>query len=142
MSRKVTDAQIIKALLECDTQQKAAESLGITPQTIINRMKNADFIAKYHNSQNELLRATTRKLANASGKSADLLIKTMDNPEIDIMIRISIAKDILRLQRDFVSMDELQRRISKIEYDYTAKEQESKETSDNEPHYRSFGNID
>ena len=133
MASKVTDAQLIKALLECDTQQEAAERLGITPQTVINRMKKAEFIAKYHDTQNELLRATTRKLSNASGKSADLLIKTMNNENVDLYTRISIAKDILRLQRDFVSMDELQRRISLIESEQSKQEQENEEQQKYKP---------
>lgn len=141
MARKISDAVLIKALLECDTQQNAADRLGITPQTIINRMKNAEFVAKYHEAQNELLRSTTRKLANASGKSADLLIRTMENPEIDIMIRINIAKDILRLQRDFVSVDELQRRISRIEYDCMTKEQTNNGTDEVEPKYKMIGGV-
>lgn len=136
MAKKYTDAQIIAVLLECDTQQKAAERLGITPQTIINRMKNAGFVAKYHEAQNELLRATTRKLANASGMSADLLIKTMNDEKIDIMVRIGIAKDILRLQRDFVSMDELQRRLTQLEYEYS--KEEKKQQGQEETHYRMF----
>jgi predicted transcriptional regulator len=79
LSKKISDARLIKTLLESGTQQAAAEKLGITPQTIINRMKNPALVEMYHNAQNELLRATTRKLANASGKSADLLISTMND---------------------------------------------------------------
>ncbi len=142
MARKVSDEQIIQALLECDTQAEAAKRLGITPQTIVNRMKGADFIAKYHNTQNELLRATTRKLANASGKSADLLIKTMNDTNVDLLVRIGIAKDILRLQRDFVSMDELQRRISQIEYDFIAKQEETEQPQADNTQYKTFFSTD
>lgn len=138
MARKVTDEQIIQALLECDTQQASAKKLGITPQTIVNRMKNAEFIAKYNNAQNEILRGTTRKLSNASGKSADLLIKTMNDKNVNLLVRISIAKDILRLGRDFVCIDELQRRISEIEYNAMLKEQESTQDDEPERQYKMF----
>jgi predicted transcriptional regulator len=138
LARKVTDEQIIQALLECDTQQASAKKLGITPQTIVNRMKNAEFIAKYNNAQNEILRGTTRKLSNASGKSADLLIKTMNDKNVNLLVRISIAKDILRLGRDFVCIDELQRRISEIEYNAMLKEQESTQDDEPERQYKMF----
>ena len=97
MPKRIPDTKIIEALLTHDTQESAARSLGIAPQTIINRLKKASFTAKYHDVQNELLRATTRKLANASGKSAELLIDTMLNPEIELNTRLAVARDILRM---------------------------------------------
>ena len=132
MSRKITDEQIIEALLMCDTQAEAAKKLGITEQTICKRWKNAEFTQKYHAVQNELLRATTRKLSRATGRSADLLIKTLNDEEAPLVLRLNLAKDILRMSRDYISIDELQRRISIIEYNdqVQADEEENYNLSD------------
>ena len=115
--KKISDEKIIEALLKHDTQAAAAKALGITPQTIVNRMKKPSFVAKYHSTQNEILRSVTRKLANASGKSADLLIRTLEDEEAPLVLRLGLAKDILKMSRDYISVDELQRRISQLEVD-------------------------
>ena len=136
MSRKITDAEIITALLQCETQQEAAKDLGITPQTITARLKNPTFIEKYHNQQNEILRAVTRKLAGESKASADLLIRARDDPDVNINTRIAIAKDILKMTRDFVSLDEIQRRISLLEKEL--QQSGKKEDSSSNYDYRIF----
>ena len=137
MARKVSDEAIIKALLENDTQVDAAKSLKITPQTIINRMKKPDFVRKYHDTQNELLRSTTRKIANASNDSINLLINTMNDEDVNIYCRTSIAREILRLSRDFIKIDELQRRLTQIEYEM-ADRNDSKESQNT---FQSFHDL-
>ena len=128
MAKKVSDERIIKALLENESQQKAAKSIGITIQTIITRMKNPEFIDKYHSAQNELLRATTRKLANASCECVDLLIEKMRDENTSDRLRVEIAYKILNLQRDYTTIDEIQRRITAIENDNNCND--AKEQSD------------
>lgn len=135
--KKISDEKIIQALLEHETQAAAAKALGITPQTIVNRMKKPSFVAKYHNTQNEILRSVTRKLANASGKSADLLIKTLEDEEAPIVLRLNLAKDILRMSRDFITIDELQRRLSQLEYEQIAQPVDNESTQKN-----GFFNVD
>lgn len=115
MAKKVTDTQIIDALLQCHTQQEAAIHLSISPQTIVNRMKKPEFVQRYHEAQNEILRSTTRKLSSGSEYAAGLLIDTMQDTDESINIRIATAKDVLKLARDFNTLDELQRRLSLIE---------------------------
>ena len=126
--KKISDEKIIQALLEHETQAAAAKALGITPQTIVNRMKKPSFVAKYHNTQNEILRSVTRKLANASGKSADLLIRTLEDEEAPIVLRLGLAKDILRMSRDFIAVDELSRRLSQLEYEQIAQPVDNEST--------------
>ena len=126
--KKISDEKIIQALLEHETQAAAAKALGITPQTIVNRMKKPSFVAKYHNTQNEILRSVTRKLANASGMSADLLIRTLEDEEAPIVLRLGLAKDILRMSRDFIAVDELSRRLSQLEYEQIAQPVDNEST--------------
>lgn len=124
MSKKIADSVIISALLRCGTQEEAAKSLGVTPQTIVNRMKNPDFIQKYHEAQNEILRGTTRKISNANSQSIDLLLDVLNDPEQNIRLRVSVANDILRLSRDFTMMDEALRRLTILEKRERASEEE------------------
>ncbi len=115
MSKKIADSVIISALLRCGTQEEAAKSIGISPQTIVNRMKKPDFMKQYHEAQNELLRGTTRRLANANAQSIDLLIDVLNDPEQNVRVRVGVANDILRLSRDFTMLDEIQRRLTVLE---------------------------
>ena len=115
MGKKITDEELITALLLHSTQKEAAEALGITEQTITTRKKSSSFVRLYNECQQEIIHSATQKLANAAAASADLLIATRDNPDADIFLRTNIAKDILRLARDYVAVDELQRRLSLIE---------------------------
>lgn len=138
MSRKVTDAEIITALLRCDTQQEAAKELGITPQTVTARMKNPEFVEQYHNQQNEILRAVTRTLAAESKASADFLIRVRDDPGVNTNVRISVARDILKMARDFVSLDEIQRRVSLLEKEFQQSDKEVDCSSDADNLYRTF----
>ena len=115
MPRKISDTALIAALLECDTQKEAAKRLHVSPQAVCARMKDSTFLEAYNKAQRELLRETTRKLANASAQSAELLIKTMKDEAIELSVRLGIARDILRLSRDFTALDELTRRVEQIE---------------------------
>ena len=45
-----------------------------------------------------------------------MLIKTLNDEEAPLVLRLNLAKDILRMSRDYISLDELARRISIIEY--------------------------
>lgn len=138
MGKKVSDEELISALLLHGTQKEAAEALGITEQTISGRKKNPHFVHLYNDCQAEIIHAATQKLANAASASADLLVSTRDNPEADLFLRTNIAKDILRLARDYVAIDELQRRLSLLESNAL----DGADTDENDSYqYRTF-NID
>lgn len=129
MRKFITNAQIIKALLENGSQQKAARSLGITEQTIINRMKKTEFQALYQEAQHELLRVATRKLSNASSESVDLLLEKMRDEDVSDRIRIDIAKEILHLQRNYIMLDDLIMRVAELENNqYSTESKEQKQT--------------
>lgn len=113
--KKVDDDKIIQALLLYPTKQMAADSLEITPQTISNKLRNPTFVAKYSEAKSEILRGVIVKLSNATEMALDLIIQSVTDTDIPISIRLQSAKDIVRMNRDFIETDDLARRITLLE---------------------------
>ena len=113
--KKIDDDKIIQALLVYPTKQMAAESLEITPQTISNKLKNPAFIEKYSDAKNEILRGVIVRLSNATERALDLIVQSVTDTNIPISIRLQSAKDILRMNREFIETDDLARRITLLE---------------------------
>lgn len=113
--KKLSDETIIKGLLTHSTKQETAEYLGIAPQTISNKLRDAKFVQKYNEAKSEILQSVIVRLSGASNVALDLIIDSVTNEEIPISIRIQSAKDILRMNREYIEIDDLARRIALLE---------------------------
>lgn len=111
----LSDELIITTLLTTNSKQECANVLGITPQTISKKFRNQKFVDKYHQAQSDILRNVVNRLSGATDKAMDILIKSLEDEEVPISLRLQTAKDILRMNREYIETDELSNRISLLE---------------------------
>lgn len=111
----ISDETIIATLLTTNSKQECANVLGITPQTICKKFRNPKFVDKYHEAQSDILRNVVVRLSGATDRAMEVLISALDDENIPISLRLQTAKDILRMNREYIETDELANRITILE---------------------------
>ena len=113
--KKLTDEIIIQTLLTTTSKQECANVLGITPQTISRKFRDKEFVKKYNEAQSDILQHIVRRLSGSTDTALDLLIQSVSDTSIPISLRLQSAKDILRMNREYIEIDDLARRILLLE---------------------------
>lgn len=118
--KAVSDEQIISALLSLGTVQDAAESLQITPRTIYDRRRNADFQAAYMDAKNEIIRKAVYEINRRLSEAVDTVTAIMGDQNVNAATRLQAAQTILNNAQKFserLSRDELNSRTIKDPFD-------------------------
>ncbi len=118
--KAVSDEQIISALLSLGTVQDAAESLQITPRTIYDRRRNADFQAAYMDAKNEIIRKAVYEINRRLSEAVDTVTAIMSDQNVNAATRLQAAQTILNNAQKFserLSRDELNSRTIKDPFD-------------------------
>ena len=110
---KITDEQIMLALLNSPTQKQAAALLGVTEQTISKRIKEADFQKRFSELRRKMLDTVTTELTKASYVAANKLIEFLDSK--NEQLRYSACCKILQLANDAVALNEISQRLDRLE---------------------------
>lgn len=113
--QKISDELIIQTLLTTKSKQECADVLGISPQTISRKFHSPEFLRKYNDAQNDVLRGVVVKLGKACDDAIALLISSITDKSIPISLRLQSAKDVLRMHKEYIEVEELARRISILE---------------------------
>lgn len=121
---RINDEQIISALLSCGSLRKAAESLGTTANTISNRLKKDDFRKRYETAKSELLSETVGVMKSNLSGAVNTLTDVMNNKENPATVRVSAADSLLRHSVRYIEVAEIESRISKLESDRGADNEE------------------
>lgn len=118
--KAVSDEQIISAMLSLGTVQAAAESLQITPRTIYDRRRNADFQAAYMDAKNEIIRKAVYEINRRLSEAVDTVTAIMSDQNVNAATRLQAAQTILNNAQKFserLSRDELNSRTIKDPFD-------------------------
>lgn len=93
---KITDAEIVAALLSNPTNQAAADALGITIRHLYTRMEKPSFQQLYKSAQQDLMSDAVNLARRNLSKAVEVIAEIMSNPEISPQIRINAAAVLLR----------------------------------------------
>ena len=63
---RVTDNALISALLSCPTIKQAAESVGLSEQSVYSRLRKPDFRTKLQNARTTQFQVISNKLEDAN----------------------------------------------------------------------------
>ena len=110
---KVTDEELMLALLNSPTQKQAAALLGVTEQTISKRIKEADFQKRFSELRRKMLDSVSSELTKASYVAANKLIEFLDCK--NEQLRYSACCKILQLANDTVALNEIIQRLDRLE---------------------------
>ena len=110
---KITDEELMLALLNSPTQKQAAALLGVTEQTISKRIKEADFQKRFSELRRKMLDTVTTELTKASYVAANKLIEFLDIK--NDQLRYSACCKILQLANDAATINEISQRLDRLE---------------------------
>lgn len=112
---KVTDEKVIEALLTCKTRKKAAESLGVSANTINRRFEKPDFKAKYNKARAEMLDDAVNNLRGNVSLAVDTLATIAKDEGVAAAIRVNAADALLKHNVKYIEVIDHEQRITELE---------------------------
>ena len=109
-TKGVSDEVIIAALLQHGTTKDAAAAIGISPRTIYDRMRTAEFQAMYAEAKTSIARKAVFSINEKLGAAIDTVAGIMDDQEINAAVRLQAAQTIINNAAKFAQhLDENER---------------------------------
>ncbi len=112
---RVTDNQLISALLSCPTIKLASESVGLSEQAVYSRLRKVDFRTKLQNARNDQFQVISSKLEDANFRALDTLINILDDKEVGAGIKGRAAQTLLDLSLKNREQADILTRIQNLE---------------------------
>ena len=94
---RVTDNQLISALLSCPTIKQASDEVGLSEQSVYSRLRKPDFRAQLQNARDNQFQVISSKLEDANFKALDTLINILDDSEVSAGIKVKASQTLLDL---------------------------------------------
>lgn len=113
--KRLTDEEIIAALIDSGSIKGAAASLECTARTLYERMKKDEFRALYTQAKAEIIRTATAKLQGNLGGAIDTLAEIMNDKEAAKQTRANCAVSILQYGARFTETNDLLERLERLE---------------------------
>lgn len=109
---RLSDEQLVSALIASGTIKAAAESLGISERTIYERMRDKDFKECYLAARSEIVRQAVQRFNDKLISAVDTIAAIMENEENNAAVRLQAAQTILNNAGKFIDrMHEEDQRI-------------------------------
>ncbi len=100
---RVTDEEIIAALLNSPTNRDAAATIGMNERHFYKRLQSEELRAKLRAVQEKLLDDTVSEMRKNLTEATAVIVSVMKNPEVSPQTRINAAD---MLQRNYLKLSE------------------------------------
>lgn len=107
--------QLVLALLQQPSIEKAAKSVGISPVTAWRISKTPEFQDEYRRARREAYGQSMARLQQASGAAVSTLLEVMNNSKNPAAVRVRAAEAVLRHAGDSFGAEELSARVDSLE---------------------------
>jgi transposase len=91
----------------------AAEKIGVTRKTIYEWLKREPFKQALEEARKEYVESAFRTMRLAAKQAADKIVKHMDCSDEKVSLRA--AEDIIEFAKEFISLEDYERRIKELE---------------------------
>jgi hypothetical protein len=118
-NRKVRSEEIISALLEHGSTNKAARALGISESTVWRRMRKEEFQEEFRRARRQALSQAVARLQQSSNAAVVTLLRVMVDPEAPASTRMRAASCVLDGALRGMEMEDLEVRLSRLEQTLT-----------------------
>uniref|UniRef100_UPI00402588A2 hypothetical protein n=1 Tax=Agathobacter rectalis TaxID=39491 RepID=UPI00402588A2 len=112
---RVTDNQLISALLSCPTIKLASESVGLSEQSVYSRLRKPDFRAQLQNARDNQFQVISSKLEDANFKALNTLVSVLDDSEVSAGIKVRASQTLLDLSLRNREQADILTRIQNLE---------------------------
>lgn len=116
------DEQIIVALLEHPTQEKAAAAVGISKTTLWRRQKKLEFQKALNEARREAYAHAVARLQQGSGAAAATLLRVMTDTTAPAASRVRAAQCVLDNASRGIELQDLAVRLRAVEIQRTREE--------------------
>lgn len=113
--KRLTDEEIIAALITEGSIKGAAASLKCTARTLYERMKKPEFKELYAQAKADILKTATAKLQGNLCGAIDTLAEIMKDTEAAKQTRVNSAVSILQYGARFTETTDILERLEEIE---------------------------
>lgn len=115
MAKKISDEQIILALLTSPTLDVAARQCRLSIRQLYERRHDPAFIEKLKAAQGESLESVTRYLQHATGTAAETLVEIATSTGRPAQTRIAAARAILDAAAKYTEVVDFANRLDRLE---------------------------
>ena len=112
---RITDNQLISALLSCPTIKQASDEVGLSEQAVYSRLRKPDFREKLQNARNDQFQVISSKLEDANFRALDTLINILDDKEVGAGVKVRAAQTLLDLSLKNREQADIISRIQNLE---------------------------
>lgn len=121
---KVSDEQIIAAILSCSTNKQAAETCGLSEKQFYTRLSRPELKSKLAEARTRLLESATSAIQARIGEAVEVMSNIMLNSETTAQTRLNAADAIIRNSLKMGERTDVLERIAEIEKTLGALEDE------------------
>ena len=107
--------QLILALLQQPSLEKAAESVGISRSTAWRIHRTREFQQEYLQARRDALSQSRGRLQQASSAAATTLLKIMIDPNVPAASRVRAADCVLEHAAEASESEDLEMRLQRLE---------------------------
>ena len=107
--------QIILALLEHGTIEKAAASLGVSDVTVWRWLKKPDSQEAYRKARRDAFSRSIARLQHASGSAVSVLLRVMVDKDAPAASRVRAADSVLDRAANAIELEDLEVRVQRLE---------------------------
>jgi hypothetical protein len=107
--------QIIVAVLENFTHEKAAAALGISTVTLWRQMQNPEFAAALREARRQAVSLAIARLQNAAGAAVTTQLRIMTDREAPASVRLRASDMILQGAFRGTEIEDIDARVAELE---------------------------
>ena len=112
---RVTDNQLISAILTCPTIRDASASVGLSEQSVYSRMRKPEFRQRLQIERDNKFQAISSKIEDANFKALDTLLKILDDESVSAGIKVRASQTLLDLSLKNREQADIISRIQSLE---------------------------
>lgn len=113
--KRLTDEEIIAALVSAGSIKAAADLMGCAARTLYDRMKAPDFKVLYAQAKADIIKEATMKLQNSLSMAVDTLVEIMTDTQAGNQTRVNCATAILQYGARYTEATDILERLEVIE---------------------------
>lgn len=113
--KKVSDENVILALVNCGSVKAAAAECGISALTIYRRLKADDFRKKLDAVRDDALQECSARLSGSLTDAVKVLCNVMNDEQTAAQTRVNAAQMVLSYGLRFAETAEILRRLEQVE---------------------------
>ena len=112
---KITDEQIIAAVLAADTNKSAADMCGLSEAQFYKRIRADDFKQKFSKIKAELFEHATITMQNGMTEAANTMLEILRCEKASPQVRLNAADSILRNAMKLTEQNDILQRLERLE---------------------------